>query len=99
MLMKSEESAAAVDLLSVQSEQCTILDKGTYWQVEAVDEIVLDVDALAAGVGRDVSVEDLLVSLATYVGRIEVSVDTIRVTAEFLQVGDRTNEAALPGAS
>ena len=86
MLIKSEEAAGMLESLRHGHAPIEIFDKGTYWLVQGRDEIALDAEDLGDRLGRDVAIEDILVSFATYAGRVEVSGSVVRVTAEFPQI-------------
>lgn len=87
MLMKSDETDALLELLrDTGPPDLEIRDKGTYWQLEAHREIVIDAAELSDYVGREMSVEDVLVNFATYIGRVDVQDGAVSVTAEFLQI-------------
>jgi hypothetical protein len=92
MLIKSDENQSVLAALLDRSEPVTVKDKGTYWQVEGDDEIVIDATAVSDHLGREVEVDDLLVGFATYVGRIVIDDFQLRVTSTFPQVG-RGSEA------
>lgn len=86
MMGKTEESRAVLATLAGLAHPPRVTDKTTYWQVEHPDQIFIDIDGVCDHLGREVTVEEILASFATYVGRIDVDDDGIRVTAEFLQV-------------
>jgi hypothetical protein len=85
-LMKSTEGDAIVALVRRSGRPVTITDRGAYWMLEAPGELTVDADELSDEIGEDVSVEDILVTFASYAGRAEVDGDVVRVTARFLQI-------------
>jgi hypothetical protein len=94
MLTKSEDATGILAVLRNGPDPVTIVDRGTYWLVEGHGEINVDVDDVGDRVGREVSVEDILVAFTSYAGRIDVDDTAVRVTAEFLQMPAGAGEGA-----
>jgi hypothetical protein len=86
MMSKTEESRAVLATLADLQDPPQVRDKKTYWQVEDPDEIIIDVDRVGDHLGRDIEIDDLLADFVTYVGRVDIDDQRIRVTAQFLQV-------------
>ena len=86
MMSKSDESRATLATLAGLQHPPHVTDKAAYWQVEHPDEIIIDADRVGDHLGREITVDEILASFATYVGRVDVDGERIRVTQEFLQV-------------
>lgn len=88
-LTKSDMSDATIFTLEDQpdSDRFHIIDDGTYWKVEADDEIRIDMAAVSSEVGRDVSLGEWLVSMITFVGRAAPGDDYFRVTSQLPDLG------------
>lgn len=86
MMSKSDESRATLATLTSLQHPPHVIDKSAYWQVEHPDEIIIDADKVGDQLGREITVDEILASFATYVGRVDVNDERIRVTQELLQV-------------
>lgn len=84
-LMKTDEADAMIDTLDGR-EDVRLEDKGAYWMLEGQKEIAFDPDDVSDLLGRDVTLEDLLVTFATFAGRVDASSGRLLVTSEFPQM-------------
>lgn len=81
-LMKTDEADAMIDTLDGRAD-VTLEDKGAYWMLQGQKEIAFDPDDVSDLLGRDVTLEDLLVTFATFAGRVDASDGRLVVTSEF----------------
>lgn len=88
-LMKSDMSDATIFTLQDQpdSDRFHIIDDGTYWKVEADDEIRIEMAAVSSEVGREVTLGEWLVTMITFVGRAAPGDDYFRVTSQLPDLG------------
>jgi len=70
-LMKCEEIDVIVDWLreKYKDKDMGIDDRGTFWYIDAMDEIVFDFSEIEPLIGRGYNVYDFLVNLTTTIGR------------------------------
>ena len=89
-LMKSDMSDATIFTLRDRpdGDRFHIIDDGTYWKVEAEDEIRIDMAAVSDEVGREVSLGEWLVTMITFVGRAAPGGDYFRVTSKLPDLDD-----------
>lgn len=85
MLSKSDESRATLATLTALQHPPHVTDKAAYWQVEHPDEIIIDAERVGDYLGREITVDEILGSFSTYVGRVDVDGDRIQVTREILR--------------
>ncbi|MEW6475722.1 MAG: MmoB/DmpM family protein [Actinomycetota bacterium] len=86
-LMKTAEGDGIVALVRRSNPAVTVTDRGAYWVLEAAGELTVDAEELSDELGEDVTVEDILVTFASYAGRAEIDGDVVRVTSQFPQMG------------
>lgn len=89
-LMKSDMSDATIFVLRdlPDANRYHIIDDGTYWKIEAYDEIRIEMASVSDEVGRDVGLGEWLVSMITFVGRAAPGGDYFRVTSKMTDLED-----------
>src|SRR5262245_7020533 len=95
VLMKGHEEAdaeadATVDVLRRNNPEIKIKDQGTYWHLEAEDEIVVDLELVSKEIGRELSLAQWLVIMSSYVGRIHTEPDSFMVTSRLVEIEPET---------
>lgn len=84
-LMKSPTSIATIDVLEHDDPLgVTVVDHGTYWLVEANDEIRIDMERVSEELGEPVSLGQWLVTMSSFVGRAAPGADYFRVTSRMV---------------
>lgn len=87
VLMKGHEEAdATVDVLRRNNPKMRIKDQGTYWHLEAEDEIVVDLELVSKEIGRELSLAQWLVIMSSYVGRVHTEPDSFTVTSRLIEI-------------
>jgi hypothetical protein len=86
VLMKSEEADATISVLEADGANVRITDKGTYWHISATDELVIDMKRVGEELGRPIGLNQWLVVMSTFVGRVETEPDLFRLTSHMLQL-------------
>lgn len=81
VLMKSPEADATLDALEEKGSPVTVRDCTTYWQIEADDEIRIDMEDVSAEMGRPISLSQWLVVMSSFVGRAVPGADYFRVSS------------------
>lgn len=94
VLMKSEEADATLDVLEASASPVTITDHGTYWKVEADDEIRVDMENVSQELGRPISLSQWLVVMSSFVGRAMPGADYFRVSSHMAELEPDTLRAA-----
>lgn len=93
VLMKSEEADATIDVLEADCPAVRIVDHGTYWLLEADDEIRVDMHRVGEELGRELTLSQWLVVMSSFVGRAAPGADYFRVTSDMLDLGDFASDA------
>lgn len=86
VLMKSDEADATIDVLQRERPDVTVADKGTYWQLSAPDEIVVEMEKVGQELGRPLDLSQWLVVMSSFVGRAAPGADYFRVTSKMLDL-------------
>jgi hypothetical protein len=86
VLMKSEEADATIDVLEADFPAVDILDHGTYWRLEATDEIYVAMERVGEELGRSIALSQWLVIMSSFVGRAAPGSDYFRVTSQMLDL-------------
>lgn len=79
--MKSEEAAAAVEVLGAV-DGVRVDDRGTFYLVEAENSIRIDLDTVGDHLGRDLPMRAFLVVMASYYGRVTLEPTVFTVTTD-----------------
>lgn len=90
VLMKSDEADATISALETDQPEAIIEDHGTFWQIKAQDELVIDLKRVGEELGRDIALGQWLTIMTTFVGRIAVEEGTFRITSEMLEFAPPT---------
>ena len=103
-LMVSESMDDVVALILDRNPSATAQrELGGYYELDGVGEVVVDLAEISQALDEPMSVEDFLVYVASYYGRISVEGNTIRLSAKMLDIGDyealAADGAALEGAA
>jgi hypothetical protein len=77
-LMKSDEADATISHLLDQTPDIRVEDHVTYFRVMTERDIRIDLEEVAAYLGRDLPMSSFLVTLSAYFGQIDVD-DTVLV--------------------
>ena len=86
-LMKSDEADATISHLLEQSPDIRVEDHVTYFRVMTESDIRIDLEEVAAYLGRDLPMSSFLVTLSAYFGQIDVD-DTVLVVSPVSPNGD-----------
>ena len=81
-VMKGGDGDLMVESIQESQPEVRITDRGPYMQLQSEEAIVLDVVDIGDRKGTTMSVQDVLVSFSSFVGRIEIEGDEIRVTPD-----------------
>lgn len=81
-VMKGSDGDLIVESVEEMQPEVRVIDKGPYIQLESENAIVLDVEDIGSRKGLVMSVQDVLVSFSSFVGRAEVTDTEIRVTPD-----------------
>jgi len=82
VLMKTEEADATVAVIQRGQPSISVRDHGTYWQLTAEGEILIDLNRVSEELGRELSLSQWLVSMSSYVGRVETDETSFRLTSK-----------------
>lgn len=89
VLMGSEESDVAVEMLREEHPDLKITKELTYYLIEGEGKIEIDVERLSERLGRPLDVPSFLVIMTSYYGRAQVTDNTFGVYSEMLQLEDK----------
>ena len=81
-VMKGGDGDLIVESLQESQPEVRVTDRGPYMQLQNEDPIVLDVVDIGDRKGIAMSVQDVLVSFSSIVGRVEIEGDEIRLTPD-----------------
>jgi hypothetical protein len=87
VLMKSPEADAALDVLEADSAAVSVTDHDTFYLIEGVGEISIDIDRVGEELGEPISMSQFLVVMSSYVGRASPDDRHFTVTSDMLQLG------------
>ena len=79
-LMKSPEADATIDVLSESHPDLRVVDKGTYYHLQATSDITVDLNEVSEELGHQITLNQWLVIMSTYTGRIQTGDHHITVT-------------------
>jgi hypothetical protein len=91
--MKSEEADATIDVLEVDHPDVKVVDQGTYWYLEHPNEIYVDMERVSEEIGKDLTLSQWLVVMATFVGRAAPEENFFRVTSDMLELNEASPSA------
>ena len=87
VMMKTVEAEATLDVVRADSPQLTITDQNTYYVIEGLDDICIDIEHVAEELGEPLSMSQWLVSMSSYIGRPAPDDRYFKVTSAMLQMG------------
>lgn len=90
VLMKGDEADATIDAIRDDRPDATIEDHGTFWQISAPNELIVDMARVGDELGREIDLGQWLTIMTTYVGRVEIEEGRFRITSEMLEL-ERSN--------
>jgi hypothetical protein len=82
VLMKGEAAEATIDAIDEDCPAVDIQDHGTYWLLEADDEICIEMERVGRRLGRSIALRQWLDVMSSFVGRAAPGSDYFRVTSE-----------------
>lgn len=85
-VMKGTDGDVMAESVHELQPDVRITDKGPYLQLESEHEIILDVEDIASRRGIHMTVQDVLVSFSSFVGRVEVTDTEVRITPDLPQL-------------
>jgi len=83
-LIGSEETTAAIEMVREQMPEAKITDNDCYYKVEAEGLLRFDMEELGDRVGRAFTVQDFLVNMTSYYGRIVINDGVVEIHSEIL---------------
>jgi MmoB/DmpM family len=86
VLMKGDEADATISVIQRDQPDAKIEDHGTFWQIGAQDEIVVDLARVGEELGREIDLGQWLTIMTTYVGRVETEEGVFRITSKMLEL-------------
>ena len=87
VLMKGDEADATISALETDRPDATVTDHGTFWQIGAQDELVIDLKRVGEELGRDIELGQWLTIMTTYVGRVSTDQEGMfRITSQMLEL-------------
>ncbi len=86
VLQKSDEADATIDVLEADFPDIHIDDQGTYWLIQANDEIRIDMERVGQELGREISLSMWLVVMTSFVGRAQPGADYFLVTSQMVDL-------------
>jgi hypothetical protein len=85
--MKGDEADATISAIRSDHPQATIVDHGTFWQIGAEDELVIDLKRVGEELGREIGLGQWLTIMTTYVGRVSAEEEGLfRITSQMLEL-------------
>ncbi len=86
VLMKGDEADATISAIRTDRPDATIEDHGTFWQIEAPDELIVDMARIGEELGSEIDLGRWLTIMTTFVGRVEVEEGRFRLTSKMLEL-------------
>ena len=90
VLMKGDEADATISAIRADRPEATVVDHGTFWQIGAQEELVIDLKRVGEELGRDIDLGQWLTIMTTYVGRVSVEEGLFRITSQMLELDPST---------
>jgi len=90
VLMKGDEADATISAIRRDQPAATVEEHGTFWQIGAQDELVVDLARVGDELGREIDLGQWLTIMTTYVGRVEVEEGVFRITSQMLELEPST---------
>ena len=86
VLMKGDEADATISAIRRDQPMATIEEHGTFWQIAAQDELIIDLARVGEELGREIDLGQWLTIMTTYVGRVDIEEGVFRVTSQMLEL-------------
>ena len=90
VLMKGDEADATISVIRRDQPDAKIEDHGTFWQIGAQGELVVDLARVGEELGREIALGQWLTIMTTYVGRVEIEENLFRITSRMLELEPST---------
>ena len=90
VLMKGDEADATISVIRRDQPDAKIEDHGTFWQIGAQDELVVDLARVGGELGREIDLGQWLTIMTTYVGRVDIEENVFRITSQMLELEPST---------
>jgi hypothetical protein len=91
VLMKGDEADATISAIRSDKPEVNVVDHGTFWQIGAQDELVIDLARVGEELGREIELGQWLTIMTTYVGRVSVEEGGVfRITSQMLELDPST---------
>jgi hypothetical protein len=89
--MKGDEADATISAVHSDQPDATVADHGTFWQIGAEGELVIDLKHVGDELGRDIELGQWLTIMTTYVGRVSIEEQRVfRITSQMLELEPST---------
>jgi hypothetical protein len=89
--MKGDEADATISAIRSDKPEVNVVDHGTFWQIGAQDELVIDLARVGEELGREIELGQWLTIMTTYVGRVSVEEGGVfRITSQMLELDPST---------
>lgn len=86
VLMKGDAADATISAIQRDQPDAKVEDHGTFWQIGAQDQIVVDLARVGEELGREIDLGQWLTIMTTYVGRVETEDGIFRITSQMLEL-------------
>jgi len=90
VLMKGDEADATISAIRRDQPDATVEEHGTFWQIGAQDELVVDLAHVGEELGREIDLGQWLTIMTTYVGRVDIKEGVFRITSQMLELDPST---------
>jgi alkene monooxygenase coupling protein len=81
-LIGSEETREAIELIKEEMPDVVVTDNDVYFKVEREGLLRFDMDKLSERLGRPFTVQDFLVNMTSYYGRIVVNDGVVEIYSD-----------------
>lgn len=90
VLMKGDEADATISVIRHDQPAAKIEEHGTFWQIGAQDELIIDLARVGDELGREIDLGQWLTIMTTYVGRVDIEEGVFRITSQMLELEPST---------
>jgi hypothetical protein len=90
VLMKGDEADATISAIRADQPAARIEEHGTFWQISAEDELIVDLSRVSEELGREIDLGQWLTIMSTYVGRVAIEDGVFRITSQMLELDPST---------
>jgi hypothetical protein len=88
--MKGDEADATISAIRADQPDAKIEEHGTFWQIGAQDELIIDLARVGEELGREIDLGQWLTIMSTYVGRVAIEDGVFRITSQMLELDPST---------